>query len=130
MTINKRAVHSVVQLFISFRGFVHSVFRSCVFTGERSVDRLFVSSIIRPSVRPFGCSFARASVCSFVCVSGLFSCSSACPVLFAIHGHKHVIKNKVKPFKSCMKTLRRSPQFKKQPCNWHLVLFFRSCGHI
>ena len=94
MAINKGAVQSVVQLFISFRGFVHSVFRSFVFTGERSVDRLFVNSIIRPSVRTFGCSFVRASVCSFVCVSGLFSCSSVCPVLFVIHGHKHVIKNK------------------------------------
>ena len=58
MTINKSAVHSVVQLFISF----HSVLRSFVFTGERSVVRLFVNSIIRPSVCPFGCSFARAAV--------------------------------------------------------------------
>ena len=130
MTINNRAVHSVVQLFISFCGFIHSVFRSSVFTGECSVDRVFVNSFIRPSVRPFGCSFAQASVCSFIYVSGLISCSSACPVLFAIHGHKHVIQNKIKPFNSGMKTLPRSPQFKKQPCNWHLVLFFRSCSHI
>ena len=81
MTVNKRAVHSVVQLFISFRGFVHSVFRSFVFAGVRSVDRLIINSVIRLSVRPLRCSFARASACSFVCVSGLFGCSSVCPVL-------------------------------------------------
>ena len=40
MAANKRAVYSVVQLFIWFREFVHSVFRSFVFTGERFVDRL------------------------------------------------------------------------------------------
>ena len=55
----ERAVHSVVQLFISFRAFVHSVFRSFVFAGERSVDlsairlliRLFVPSFFRLRVR-------------------------------------------------------------------------------
>ena len=47
MTVNKRAVRSVVQLFISFRGFVHSVFRSFVFADERSVDYLFVNSVKR-----------------------------------------------------------------------------------
>ena len=40
MAANKRAVHSFVQLFICFREFFHSVFRSFVFTGERFVDRL------------------------------------------------------------------------------------------
>ena len=95
MTVNKRAVHLVVQLFISFRGFVHSVFRSFVFAVECSVDRLFVNSVIRLSVRPLGCSFARSSACSFVCVSGLFSCSSVGPVLLSINGHKHVLKNKI-----------------------------------
>ena len=95
MTANKRAGHSVIQLFIKFRGFVHSVSRSFVFAGERSVDRLNVNSVIRLSVRSLGCSFARASVCSFVCVSDLFGCSPVCPVLLAVHGHKHVIKNKI-----------------------------------
>ena len=69
MTVNKRTVHAVVQLFMSFRGFVHSVFRSFVFAGERSVDRLFVNSVIRPSVRPLGLPFARSFaflVCSVV----------------------------------------------------------------
>ena len=38
---------------------------------------------------------AQASVCPFVCVSGLFSCSSVCLVFLAIHGHKLVINNKI-----------------------------------
>ena len=59
------------------------------------MDRLIVNSVIRLFVRSLGCSFAQASVCSFVCVSGLLSCSSVCPVLVAIHGKKHVIKNKI-----------------------------------
>ena len=59
------------------------------------MDRLIVNSVIRLFVRSLGCSFAQASVCSFVCVSGLFSCSSVCLVLLAIHGHKHVINNKI-----------------------------------
>ena len=91
MTANKRAVHSVVQLFIWFRGFVHSISCSLVFDGGRSVDRLIVNSVIRLSIRSLGFSFARVSVCSFVCASGLFSCSSVFPVLLAIHGHKHVL---------------------------------------
>ena len=73
---NKRAVHSVVQLFIYFRGFVHSVSRSLVFAGGRSLDRLVVNSVITLSVRSLGCLFARVSARSFVCASGLFSCSS------------------------------------------------------
>ena len=75
--------------------FVHSVSRSLVFAVERPVDRLIVNSVIRLSVRSLGCSFAQVSACSFVCASGLFSCSSVCPVLLAIHGHKHVINNEV-----------------------------------
>ena len=51
MTANKKAVHSVVQLFIWFRGFAHSVSRLFVFAGERSVDRLIVNSVVRLSVR-------------------------------------------------------------------------------
>ena len=51
------------------------------------MDRLIVNSFIRPCVRQPGCSF--------VCVSGVFSCSSVCSVLLAIHGHKHVINNKI-----------------------------------
>ena len=39
--------------------------------GERSVDRLIVNSVIRLSVYSSGCSFARCSVCAFVCVSVL-----------------------------------------------------------
>ena len=45
-------------------------------------------------------SFSPASTRQTVYVSGLLSCSSVCPVLLAIHEHKHVI--------SCIKTLRRS----------------------
>ena len=59
------------------------------------MDRFIVNSVIRLFVRSLGCSFAQASVCSFVCVSDLFSCSSVCLVLLAIHGHKHVINNKI-----------------------------------
>ena len=73
---NKMAVHSVVQLFIYFRGFVNSVSRSLVFAGERSVERLIVSLVIRLFVRSFGCSFARVFAYSFVSALGLFSCSS------------------------------------------------------
>ena len=63
-------------------------FHFFVFTGERSANRLTVNSVIRLSVC-FSCySFARSSARAFVCVSGLFSCSSVCPVLLAIHGHK------------------------------------------
>ena len=69
--------------------------RSSCFAGERSVDRLIVNSVIELSVCSLGCSFAQASVCSFVCVSGLFSCSSVFPVLLAIHGHKRVINSKI-----------------------------------
>ena len=68
LSTRRSAVHPVSQ--------VHSVSRSFAFAGERSVDRLIVNSVSRRSVRSLGCSFARASVCSFVCVSGLFSCSS------------------------------------------------------
>ena len=53
---------------------------------------LIVNSVIRLSVRSLECSFAWASACSFVSVSGLFSCSSVCPVLLARHGHRHVKK--------------------------------------
>ena len=69
MTANKRAVHSVVQLFILFGGFVHSVSRSFVFAGERSVDRLIVNSIIRLSIRSLGFPLVRSFaflVCSVV----------------------------------------------------------------
>ena len=59
-------VHSVVQLFISIREFVHSVFRSFVFTDECSVDRLIVNSVIRLSVCFTGYSFARSFACTFV----------------------------------------------------------------
>ena len=38
MDANKRAFPLVVQLFIWFGEFVHSVFLSFVFTGELSVD--------------------------------------------------------------------------------------------
>ena len=55
------------------------------------MDHLIINSVIRLSVRSLGCSFAWASVCSFVCVSGLFRCSSICPVLLAFHGHENVI---------------------------------------
>ena len=57
------------------------------------MDRLIVNSVIRLSVRSSGCSFARAYACSFVCVSGLFSCSPVCLVLLSFHGHKHFIYN-------------------------------------
>ena len=40
-------------------------------------------------------SFSQASTRRTVYVSGLFSCSSVCPVLLAIHGHKHVINNRI-----------------------------------
>ena len=50
-------VYSVVQLLVWPRQFVHSAFRSFVFTGERSVDR----------------TFARSSACAFVCISGWFT---------------------------------------------------------
>ena len=80
MAANKRAFHSVVQLFIWFRELVHSVFRS--FVGELSVDRLSVNSVIR----------------AFVCVSGLSSYSSVCPVFLVIHAinnqFKAVLKHK------------------------------------
>ena len=69
MTANKRAVHSVVQLFISFRGFVHSVSRSFVFASERWVDRLIVNSVIRLSLRSLGLPFVHSFaflVCSVV----------------------------------------------------------------
>ena len=56
----------------------------------RSLTRSFGYSLARSDV-----SFARDSVCSFVCVSGLFGCSSVCPVLLVIHGHKLVINNKI-----------------------------------
>ena len=95
MTANKRAVHLVDQLFKKFRGFVHSVSHYFVFAGKRSVDSLIVNSVIRLSVSSLGFSFTQASVCSFVCVSGLFSCFSVCPVLLAFHGQKHVINNKI-----------------------------------
>ena len=59
------------------------------------MDCLIVNSVIRLFVRSLGFSFAQASVCSLVCVSGLFSCFSVCLVLLAIHGRKHVITNKI-----------------------------------
>ena len=59
------------------------------------MDRSIVNSVIRLFVRSLGCSFAQASVCSFVCVSGMFSYFSVCSVLLAIHGHKRVINNKI-----------------------------------
>ena len=65
------SVYSVVQLFIWFRKFVHSVFRLFVFTRERSVDRLIFNSVIRLSVCFSGYSFARSSACAFVCIFGL-----------------------------------------------------------
>ena len=34
------------------------------------MDSLIIKSVIRLSVRSLGCSFARASAWSFVCVSG------------------------------------------------------------
>ena len=61
----------------------------------KNTRREYVNSVIRLFVRSLGCSSAQASVCSSVCVSGLFSCSSVCLVLLAIHGHKHVINNKI-----------------------------------
>ena len=58
----------------SFAGsFTHSVSRSFVFTGEHSADHLRF----------------------WFLVSGLFSCSSVCPILLAIHEHTHVINNKI-----------------------------------
>ena len=75
-----RTVHSVVQLLSWLCGFIHSVFLSFhVFTGARSVNRLLSNSVIRLSVRSLGCSLTRASVCSFVCASGLYHCSVAPP---------------------------------------------------
>ena len=73
----------VVQLFIWFRELVHSVFRSFVsITTERSVDRLFIDSVIRlnpfarlviPSlVLPLACSFSFL-VCSFAPPFALFT---------------------------------------------------------
>ena len=59
MATNKTAAHSVVQLFIRFRAFVHSVFRSLVFAGKHSVDRLIVNSVICLSV----CSSGSVFVC-------------------------------------------------------------------
>ena len=85
MAAKERAVHSVVKLFIWFREFVHSVFRSFIFTGERSVDHLIVNSVIRLSVCSSGCSFACSSPDAFVWF--------LCPVLLAIHGRKRVINN-------------------------------------
>ena len=69
MTANKRTVHLVVQLFIYFCEFVHSVSRSLVFADERSVDRLIVDSVIRLSVRSLGYPLVRSfalRVCSVV----------------------------------------------------------------
>lgn len=59
MATNKTTAHSVVQLFIGFRAFVHSVFRSLVFAGERPVDRMIVNSVIWLSV----CSSGSVFVC-------------------------------------------------------------------
>ena len=74
MTVNKRAVHSVVQLFISFRGFVHSVFvRSFSAAGARwtvcSLTRSFGYPFARLDVRSLGLPFVRPFaflVCSVV----------------------------------------------------------------
>ena len=88
MAAKERVVHSVVKLFIWFCEFVHSVFRSFIFTGltgERSVDHLIVNSVIRLSVCSSGCSLACSSPDPFVCF--LF------PVLLAIHGRKRVVNN-------------------------------------
>ena len=51
----------------------------------------FAGSFTRFLVR----SFSPASTQRTVYVSGLFSCSSICPVLLAIHEHKRVINNKI-----------------------------------
>ena len=51
----------------------------------------FAGSFTRFLVR----SFSSASTRRTVYVSGLFSCSSVCPVLLAIHEHKHVLSNKI-----------------------------------
>ena len=44
------------------------------------MDRLFVNSVIR----------------AFVCVSGLSSYSSVCPVFLVIHWHRNAINNQLK----------------------------------
>ena len=48
-------------------------------------------SVIRLSDCATGCLFARSSVCAFVCVSGLFSCSSVCLFLLACSHEVHVL---------------------------------------
>ena len=66
-------------------------------TRSFSCSSSFAGSFTRFLVRSF--SPARSArqtvyVRFWFLVSGLFSCSSVCPVLLAIHGHKHVINNK------------------------------------
>ena len=51
----------------------------------------FAGSFTRFLVR----SFSPASTRRTVYVSGLFSCSSVCPILLAIPEHKHVLSNKI-----------------------------------
>ena len=60
-------------------------------TRSFSCSSSFAGSFTRFLVR----SFSPASTRQNVNVSGLFSCSSVCPVLLAIHEHKHVINNKI-----------------------------------
>ena len=60
-------------------------------TRSFSCSSSFAGSFTRFLVR----SFSPASTRRTVYVSGLFNCSSVWPVLLAIHGHKHVINNKI-----------------------------------
>ena len=60
-------------------------------TRSFSCSSSFAGSFTRFLVR----SFSPASTWRTVYVSGLFSCSSVCPVLLAIHEHKHVISNNI-----------------------------------
>ena len=60
-------------------------------TRSFSCSSSFAGSFTRFLVR----SFSPASTRRTVYVSGLFSYSSICPVLLAIHEHKHVINNKI-----------------------------------
>ena len=84
---------SSVHLFIWFRK-VSSVSFLFILSGERSVDRLIVSWVVRLSgfVHTV-CSFSCSSACAFVWVSGLFSCFSVWPFLLAINKHKNVISD-------------------------------------
>ena len=81
-SLGRSAVHPVLR-----HSFVRSFFplRSARWT-IGSLSRSFTYLFANPYL-----PFARSSACAFVCVSGLFSCFSVCPVLCEVHGPKRVL---------------------------------------